>query len=65
MEGASFVRNLMPDLPEKYAEQEIDIIFPLAKILKNKSIEIIVDLTYAKGFAWIKYEPGCFALHSS
>ena len=65
MEGAAFARNLNPNLLEKYVEGEFDIMFPFAKVLKNKSIEIIVDLTYAKGFAWIKYEPGCFALDSS
>ena len=65
MEGAAYARNLNPSLPKKYAEAEFDFMIPFAKILKNKSIEIIVDLTYAKGFAWVKYEPGCFALDSS
>ena len=60
VEGAVFARNLNPNLPEKYLESEFDLMLPFAKILRNKSTEIIFDLTYAKGFAWIKYEAGCF-----
>ena len=60
IEGALDARNLNPTLPKKYYEGELDIMLPLTKILRNKSREVIVDLEYAKGFAWIKYKPGCF-----
>ena len=58
MEGAALVRNLNPNL--KLPEKEIDIMLPVTKILRNRSKEVIVDLEYAKGYVWIKYEPGCF-----
>ena len=64
VEGCAFARNLNPNLPGKYIEGEFDIMLPFAKILKNKYREIIVDLTYARGFAWIKYESECFGLDS-
>ena len=60
MEGALLARNLNPKISNKYHEVEIDIMFPLTKILRNRSREVIVDLQYAKGFTWIKYKPGCF-----
>ena len=60
IESALDARNLNPTLPKKYYEGELDIMLPLTKILRNKSREVIVDLEYAKGFAWIKYKPGCF-----
>ena len=65
IEGAFFARNLNPNFPEKYIEGEMDVMLPLATISRNKSREVIVDLTYAKGFVWIKYEPGCFGLDLS
>ena len=49
------VRNLKPNRPQEYIETEADIMRYLGKILKGRSREIIVGLTYAKGFAWIKY----------
>ena len=64
-EGAMFARNLNPNLPKKYLEGEFDLMLPFAKILRNKSREVIVDLVYAKGFVWIKYEAGCFESDSS
>ena len=64
MEGSAFVRNLNPNFENYKMEQEVDIMDLLAKILKNRSREVIVDLTYAKGFAWIRYEPECFGLAS-
>ena len=60
MEGALHAKNVNPTLPNKYYEIEIDIMFPLTKILRNRSREVIVDLEYAKGFTWVKYKPGCF-----
>ena len=60
MEGAQMARNLNPNMNKKYYEREFDIMFPVTKILRNRSREVIVDLGYAKGFAWIKYKPGCF-----
>ena len=63
-EGSAFVRNLNPSFENNKMEQEVDIMNLLAKILKNRSREVIVDLTYAKGFAWIRYEPECFGLTS-
>ena len=63
-EGSAFVRRLNPNLKENIIEQEIDIMDPLAKILKDRSRKVIVDLAYAKGFAWIRYEPECFGLAS-
>ena len=64
VEGSSFVRNLNPNLRQNKVECEVDIMNPLAKILTNRSREVIVDLTYAKGFAWIRYKPECFGLAS-
>ena len=43
----------------------MDIVWPWTEILRNNSIEITVDLAYAKGFAWIKYQPGSFGLDLS
>ena len=60
MEGAFLVRNLNPNLSKKYHEVEIDLMMHLTKILRSRSREVIVDLEYAKGFVWIKYEPECF-----
>ena len=60
MEGAAFARNLNPHLNKKLYEQEVDIMVPVTKILRNRSREVIADLGYAKGFVWIKYKPGCF-----
>ena len=61
MEGAAFVRNLNPNFQKDLlCEGEMDMMFPLSKILKNRLEEVIVDLEYAKGFAWIKYKPECF-----
>ena len=60
MEGAAFARNLNPNFHKELFEGELDIMFPLTKILRNRSREVIVDLEYAKGFAWIKYKPECF-----
>ena len=34
----------------------------LGKILKGRSRKVIIDLPYAKGFAWIKYKPRCMEL---
>ena len=58
MEGAFLARNLNPNLSKKYHEGEMDLMLHLAKILRGRSRQ--VDLKYAKGFAWIKYEPECF-----
>ena len=61
MEGAAFVRNLNPNFQKDLlCEGEMDMMFPLSKTLKNRLEEVIVDLEYAKGFAWIKYKPECF-----
>ena len=64
VEGCAFARNLNSNLPRKYIDGEFDIMFPFAKILRNKYRDIIVDLTYARGFACIKYESKCFGLDS-
>ena len=65
VEGPFFARNFNSSFPESYIETEADIMISLGKILRNKSREVIVDLTYAKGFAWIKHEPGFFRLDLS
>ena len=65
MEGAALVRNLNPNLRQKYIEHEFDAMIILAKILKGKAREIILDLTYAKGFAWIKFKAECFGSGSA
>ena len=44
MEGAAFIRNINPNLPRNFFEVEYDIMFPIAKVLKNKSKDVIVDL---------------------
>ena len=62
VEGPFFARNFNSSFPESYIEGEVDVMISLGKILRNKSREVIVDLTYAKGFAWIKHEPGFFRL---
>ena len=64
-EGTIGTRHLNPKFSKIYFENEIDVMFPVAKILRSKSKEVILDLIYAKGFVWIKYEPGCFALDLS
>ena len=56
-EGAAMVRNLKSNLPEEYIQTEVDLMCSPGKILKSRSREIIIDLPYTKGFAWIKYEP--------
>ena len=61
-EGAAMVRNLKPNRPQEYIEAEADIMCYLGKILKGRSREIIIDLPYAKSFAWIKYEARCMEL---
>ena len=63
-ESSAFVKRLNPNLKDNIIEQEVDIMDLLAKILKGRSREVKVDLTYAKGFAWIRYEPECFGLAS-
>ena len=65
VEGPVFARNFNPRFPRSYLEAEVDFMVSLGKILQDKSMEVIVDLTYAKGFAWIKYEPGSFRLDLS
>ena len=65
VEGAALARNLNPNLRQKYIEYEFDAMIILAKILKGKAREIIVDLTYAKGFAWIKLKAECFGSGSA
>ena len=65
VEGAAYARNLNPNLRKKYVECEWDVMIILAKILKTKAKEIIVDLTYAKGFAWIKFKAECFGSGSA
>ena len=65
MEGAAFARNLNPNFHKELREGELDIMFPFAKILRNRSREVIVDLEYAKGFTWIKHKPECFDLRES
>ena len=59
MEGAAFIRNINPNLPRNFFEVEYDIMFPIAKVLKNKSKDVIVDLEYAKGFTWVRFDT-CF-----
>lgn len=54
MEGAFLARNLNPNLSKKYHEGEMDLMLHLAKILRGRSRQVIVDLKYAKGFVWIK-----------
>ena len=64
VEGSTSVRNLNPKFKKGTYEMEMDVMVPRAKILKDKSREVIVDLAYAKGFAWIRYKPECFGLKS-
>ena len=56
MEGAAFIRNINPNLPRNFFEVEYDIMFPIAKVLKYKSKNVIVDLEYAKGFTWVRFD---------
>ena len=56
MEGAAFIRNINPNFSRNFAEVEYDIMFPMAKVLKYKSKDVIVDLEYAKGFTWIRFD---------
>ena len=56
MEGAAFIRNINPNLPRNFFEAEYDIMFPIAKVLKYKSKDVIVDLEYAKGFTWVRFD---------
>jgi Mab-21 protein. len=56
MEGAPFVRNLNPKQRRKYAECEFDMMFPMGTIIKGQEENVIQDLSYAKGFVWLKYK---------
>ena len=49
-EGTIGTRHLNPKFSKIYFENEIDVMFPVAKILRSKSKEVILDLIYAKGF---------------
>ena len=55
VEGALAIRNLNPNSPRNVIEAEGDIMLPIARVLKDKSKDVIVDLEYAKGFTWAKY----------
>ena len=33
--------------------------FPIAKVLKYKSKDVIVHLEYAKGFTWVRFDSDC------
>ena len=56
MEGAAFIRNINKNLPRNFFEAEFDIMFPTAKVLKRKSKDVILDLEYAKGFTWVRFD---------
>ena len=57
VEGALAIRNINPNFPRNAIEAEVDIMLPIARVLKYKSKDVIVDLEYAKGFTWAKYGP--------
>ena len=61
-EGSTYVRMLNPDLGNNDKDFDTDFMEPLAKMFKDRSNKLIIDLSYAKGIALIRYKFKCFAL---